>query len=104
MSFDPDEARADAAAEFELEMSAKQPARRNGAAAPRRPTSRLRDINFLGPAGAAILKARIVKFWARAGYNNVEILLVPVGTFGGNQCYGLTSNLKGGLPPAKIIV
>jgi hypothetical protein len=47
-----------------------------------------------------MLAAGIRRFWATAGFD-VEVELVRVGNFGGNECFGLKSNLRGGLPPVK---
>jgi hypothetical protein len=54
-----------------------------------------------GHRGRVASRCEDLALLAAGGFSNVTIEWVRIGSFGGNHCFGLRSNLRGGLPPVK---
>jgi len=100
MSFDPDDARADAAALFELEMTSREeklPGARRRRQTPAIRAATREPLECLSFNGANILRKRIEIFWAGLGLA-VVTSVVPQGSAGDRLLYGVRSDLINGVP------
>jgi hypothetical protein len=59
-------------------------------------------MDNLNRAGATELAGRICDYWISNGFAGISAIVVPIGNVGGEQVYGVRSNIGGsGFPPRR---